>query len=353
MVRKVMVGDVAIGGDAKISIQSMSNIDTRNAKAVIQQIRELAIEGCDIVRVAVPDMESALAFGEIKKHTATPLVADIHFDYRLAIEAIKQGADKIRINPGNIGSRDELEKVVKAAKERKIPIRVGVNGGSLEKDIMKKYGGICPQAMVESANGSIAILENMNFEDIVVSLKASNPKLNFDTYMLMSKTCNYPLHIGVTEAGSVERGIIKSAVGIGALLLNGVGNTLRVSLTENPVKEVKAAKNILAACGIIDETIDVISCPTCGRTRVALESMVKEIENALVPVAREREDLKKPPIKIAVMGCEVNGPGEAKEADIGVACGNGKGVIFKKGKILKTVDEREIVKTLIHMVKSH
>ncbi len=353
MTRQVKVGDVLIGGGANISIQSMSNIDTRNVKEVLEQINRLKDAGCEIMRLAVPTMDAAEAFGEIKKKSKLPLVADIHFDYRLAIEAIKNGADKIRINPGNIGSIENVAAVVKAAKERNIPIRVGVNSGSLQNDILKREGCVNAKGLAESAMRSIKILEDLDFNDIVVSLKASDPKMNYEAYMLMSQMVDYPLHIGVTEAGTVERGKIKSAVGLGALLLAGVGDTMRVSLTGDPLNEIVAAKSILASAGLYEEPINLISCPTCGRTSVDLEGIISNIEKDLVSVSKYREDNGLRPLTVAVMGCEVNGPGEAKSADLGVACGKGKGLLFIKGKTVKTVEEHLISSSIIEMVKNY
>lgn len=353
MKSKVMVGDVQIGADAPISIQSMCNISTQNVDGVVKQIRELEEVGCQIIRLAVPDILSAKSFYDIKKKINIPLVADIHFDYRLAIEAMKNGADKIRINPGNIGDKENVKKVVKVAKDRGIPIRIGVNGGSLEKDLIEKYGKVCADAIVESAYRHINILEEMNFSDIVLSLKASDNVLNFESYMKINQMSSYPLHIGVTEAGTYEGGVIKSSVGIGSLLMMGIGNTMRVSLTSNPVDEIRVAKKILSAVGIRKEGIEVVSCPTCGRTGVELEKIAKGIEKRLETITVKREQLNLKPLTVAVMGCEVNGPGEAKNADLGVACGKGKGAIFAKGKIIKIVREEEIEKTLIDMVENY
>lgn len=353
MTRQVRVGNVLIGGGAPVVIQSMSNIDTKNVEAVLAQINELAESGCQIMRLAVPDMEAAKAFGRIKKRSPLPLVADIHFDYRLAVEAIKQGADKIRINPGNIGSVENVKAVVDAAKEAGIPIRVGVNSGSLQQDILEREGCVNAKGLVESALRSVKILEDLDFHDIVVSLKASDPRLNYEAYMEMSKQVDYPLHIGVTEAGTVERGKIKSAVGIGALLLAGVGDTLRVSLTGNPINEIVTAKSILASAGLYEMPIDLVSCPTCGRTRVDLDKITQEIEKDLVAVSKYREENGLRPLTVAVMGCEVNGPGEAKSADLGVACGVGKGLLFIKGETVKVVDEKDISDSIIEMVRNY
>ncbi len=353
MKKQVRVGDVFIGGDAPISIQSMSNIDTKNVKAVLKQIDELSDAGCQVVRLAVQDIEAAEAFGEIKKNSKLPLVADIHFDYRLAIVAIEKGADKIRINPGNIGDIDRIRVVANKAKERGIPIRVGVNSGSLESDILEREGEVTARGLVESALRNIEILEDCNFHDIVLSLKSSNPKVNYDAYMEISKLSNLPLHIGVTEAGSIEKGKIKSAVGIGALILAGVGDTMRVSLTGNPIEEIHVAKTILASAGLRREPINLVSCPTCGRTSVNLEKIILKIEKDIEKAGVERRNKGLKELDVAIMGCEVNGPGEAKSADLGVACGNGKGLLFIKGKTVKIVKEEEIGKNIINLVRNY
>jgi len=342
--RKVKVGNLYIGGDAPISVQSMTNTDTKDIKATVSQIHALEKERCDIIRVAVPDIDAALSIKEIKKNISIPLIADIHFDYRLAIKAIEMGADKIRINPSNIGSAERVRSVVSCAKERGIPIRVGVNAGSLEKSLLEKYGGITPEALVESAEKHIRILEDMDFNDIVVSIKSSNVPLMIAAYELMSEKSEYPLHIGVTEAGTLYRGTIKSAVGIGALLSKGIGDTIRVSLTADPIEEVRAGKEILKSLGLYRYGIEFISCPTCGRTRIDLYSVAEQVEKAL-------EGIEKP-IKIAVMGCEVNGPGEAREADIGIAGGDGCALLFKKGKIIRKISEDKIVEELINEIKN-
>lgn len=351
MSKKVIVGGVPIGGGAPISIQSMLNVETTDVEAAVRQIKELEAVGCDLVRLAVPHMEGAEAFGEIRRRVSLPLIADIHFDYRLAVRAIELGADKVRINPGNIGSRDRVEAIVAAAKERKIPIRIGVNAGSLEKDILEKYGGATAEGLVESALRNVALLEEMDFGDMVLSLKSSHVPMNHRAYLSIAEKTDYPLHIGVTEAGTPEWGKIKSAVGIGALLLSGVGDTLRVSLTGDPVEEVLVGRKILATVGLRKEAINFVSCPTCGRTGVDLESIAGKIEKELIPLGKQREMLGLPGITIAVMGCEVNGPGEAAGADAGVACGKGKGVLFAKGKSVKTVEEKDIIGELIKLVE--
>lgn len=348
MTKEVFCGNVKIGGGAPISIQSMTNVNTADIPAAKTQIQRLTEAGCQIVRLAVPDMEAARAFAELKKDADVPLVADIHFDYRLALEAIRRGADKIRINPGNIGDRDKVRQVADAAKAAGIPIRVGVNSGSLEKDILEKNGGPTAEGLAESALRNVEILEDMGFYDIVISLKSSNVKMNYDAYRLVASQTDHPLHIGVTEAGTLTRGKVKSAAGIGALLLSGIGDTMRVSLTADPVEEVIFAKELLQAVGLRESGIDLVSCPTCGRTRVDLQAIASEIEGGIAALESPK-DMK---LKIAVMGCAVNGPGEAKDADLGVACGDGKGVIFSKGEILKTVTEEEIAGELIRMVQN-
>ncbi|HWQ79199.1 MAG TPA: flavodoxin-dependent (E)-4-hydroxy-3-methylbut-2-enyl-diphosphate synthase [Anaerovoracaceae bacterium] len=347
MSRQVSCGGVLIGGGAPISIQSMTNTDTRNVAETVRQIESLAEAGCDIARCAIPDMEAADAFGEIKKRVKVPLVADVHFDYRLAVAAVKNGADKVRINPGNIGSRDRVKAVVDAAKERRIPIRIGVNSGSLEKDILEKYRGVTAEGLAESALRNIKLLEDMEFEDIVLSMKASGVRLNYEAHKLVVEKMDYPLHIGITEAGTVESGKAKSAVGIGALLLAGIGDTIRVSLTGDPVNEVIFAAEILKALDLRTSSIQFISCPTCGRCGVDLAKIAAEVETALRPVEADLKKQNLPSFSVALMGCEVNGPGEAKEADYGVACGKGKGLIFKHGEIVKTVQEEDIARELI------
>lgn len=345
--RQVLCGGVAIGGGAPITIQSMTNTDTRDIQATSNQIKALAEAGCEIVRVAVPDMQAAEAIKDIKKASPIPLVADIHFDYRLALLAIQNGADKIRINPGNIGSEERVRQVVSAAKERGLPIRIGVNGGSLEKHILAKYGGVTAKGLAESAAGHIQLLEMMDFHDIVVSIKSSDVVMNYQAHMLLAEQTGHPFHIGVTEAGTPARGKMKSAIGIGALLLAGIGDTVRVSLTGNPVHEMQTAQEILQTCGLrSNQGVHLISCPTCGRCRVNMEAIVNEIEqklNAVGPLTQE--------IRAAVMGCEVNGPGEAREADVGIAFGNGKAALFKKGEVIRTVAPEEAAGQLIGEIK--
>ncbi len=350
--KAVYIRDIQIGGGAPVSIQSMTNVDTRDTKALYDQIKRLADAGCEIVRVAVPDGEAAESFAQVRKKTDIPLVCDIHFDYRLALRSISAGADKIRINPGNIGDAENVRKVVEAAKKARIPIRIGVNSGSLEKDILARYGTVTADALCESAMRNVKLVEDMDFDDIVISLKSSNVKMTVDAYRKLSGMTSHPLHIGVTEAGTPEAGKIKSAVGIGALLLDGIGDTLRVSLTADPVEEVYAAKKILAACGLYEPPVEMVSCPTCGRTMVDLVSIAEMVERELGIVGKEREKAGKRPLKVAVMGCVVNGPGEAAEADFGVACGKGKGVIFMKGVPLKTVAEEDILPELVELARN-
>lgn len=322
LTRKVKVGNVYVGGDAKVSVQSMTNTDTRDAVKTLEQIKRLEEVGCDIVRCAVPDMEAAIALKEITAKSNLPIVADIHFDYKLALEAMKNGVAAIRINPGNIGSEDRIKKVVDEAKNRKIPIRIGVNSGSLEKDILEKYKTPTAEALVESALRHVKILEDLDFHDIVVSIKSADVVKMIAAYRLASEKMDYPLHLGVTEAGTIFRGTIKSSIGIGTLLSEGIGDTIRVSLTDDPVEEIKVGNEILKTFGYKSNSIQFISCPTCGRTQINLIKIAKEIEEKL-------SDCKKN-ITVAIMGCVVNGPGEAKEADIGIAGGNGVGLIFKK-----------------------
>ena len=337
--RKIKVGNIYIGGDSKIAVQSMTNTDTRDIEATVNQILRLEKAGCDIVRCAVPDMEAAEAIKEIVKRVNIPVVADIHFDYRLAIKAMENGISKLRINPGNIGSRDRVEKVVEIAKEKNIPIRIGVNAGSLEKGILEKYGRPCPEALVESALEHVKILESLDFYDIVISIKSSNVNEMIESYRLMSSKVDYPLHLGVTEAGTIFQATVKSSVGIGSVLSEGIGDTLRVSITGDVEEEVKVGREILKSLGYIDDGIKFVSCPTCGRTEINLIDIANEVEEKLSSVNKN--------IKVAVMGCVVNGPGEAKEADIGIAGGKGCGIIFKKGQIIKKVKEEELVSELM------
>lgn len=345
-----MCGDVAIGGDAPVSIQSMTNTDTRDAYATGEQIKRLADAGCQIIRCAVPDMEAARAFEAIKKVSPIPVVADIHFDYRLAIAAMENGADKIRINPGNIGSEEKVAAVLSKAKECKIPIRIGVNSGSLEKDILAKYGGVTAEGLCESALKAVEYAESFGFEDIVVSLKSSDVQMNHRAHKLFSSRSNRPLHIGLTESGVGSMAELKSSAALGALLLEGIGNTMRISLTGDPMREVVLAKNLLSATGIRKEGIDFVSCPTCGRTRVDLPSIASKIEEELKPLSQELA-AEGHFLRVAVMGCEVNGPGEAKHADYGVACGKGVGLLMEHGNPLHTVPEEQIIPELIKLIR--
>ena len=341
--KQIMVGGVPVGGGAPVSIQSMLNTRTTDVEGSLRQIRALAAAGCEIARLAVPDMQAAEAFGEICKASPLPLVADIHFDYRLAIRAAENGAAKIRINPGNIGGEDRVKAVVEACGARHIPIRIGVNGGSLEPRLLEKYGRPTPEALVESAFGHIALLEKYNFHDICVSMKSSSVPLMIEAYRLFSERSDYPLHVGVTETGTERMGTIKSAMGIGALLCQGIGDTMRVSLTADPVREVLAAKDILKAAGLRKDGVNIIACPTCGRTRIDLIGLANQVEQALA-------DCKKP-LTVAVMGCVVNGPGEAREADIGIAGGDGCGILFVKGKQLKKLPYDELLPALLDYIE--
>lgn len=344
MSRQIHVGNVAVGGGAPVSIQSMTNTPTHDVAATLDQIRALASAGCEIVRVAVPDERAALAIGALKADSPVPLVADIHFDYRLALIAAEQGIDKIRINPGNIGSEDRVEAVAKACMERSIPIRIGVNGGSLEKDLLEKYGGPTPEALVESALGHVSLLERYGFEDICISLKTSSVPTTMRAYRLMAERYDYPLHLGVTEAGTPEMGILKSAAGIGGLLALGIGDTIRVTLTADPVEEIAAAKKILKSIGLRQDGPNLISCPTCGRTQIDLIPMARRVEDLLKKIDK--------PITVAVMGCIVNGPGEARHADVGIAGGKGEGVLFKHGEIVAKVPENRLVEELMKLIDS-
>ena len=336
--RQIHIGNVAIGGGAPISVQSMCNTKTTDTAATVAQIKALQNAGCDIVRVAVPDMEAAKNLGNIIKEINIPLVADIHFDYKLALEAIKQGISALRLNPGNIGGEEKVRAVVKAAKEAHIPIRIGVNAGSLDKKILAKYGEVTPEALVESAMQHVKILEDLDFYDMKISLKAHDVPLTLAAYRLMSKTVDYPLHLGITEAGTVNTGIIKSAVGIGALLSEGIGDTFRISLTGDPVVEVKVANEILKSLGLKEYGPTLVACPTCGRTSIDLPAIAARVEKKLEGI--------KDPIDVAVMGCVVNGPGEARGADVGIAGGNGEGLIFRKGEIIRKVPEENLVEEL-------
>lgn len=337
--RKIRVGDLYIGGDAPLTVQSMTNTDTRDAAATAAQIKKLEDAGCDIIRVAVPDNEAAQALKEIKKAIKIPLVADIHFDYRLALASMENGADKIRLNPGNIGGSDRVKKVVDMAKSRSIPIRIGVNSGSLEKHILEKYGGVTAEGMVESALGHARILEDCGYGEIAISLKSSSVLMTIDAYRLMSQKTDYPLHIGVTEAGTLFAGTVKSAAGLGCLLAEGIGDTLRVSLTGDPAEEVRVGIELLKALGIRKSGVEFVSCPTCGRTRIDLIKVANEVEQKLSKCDKH--------IRVAVMGCAVNGPGEAREADIGIAGGDGVALLFKKGEIVRKIPQDRIVEELL------
>lgn len=341
--KTVDIGGVKIGGNNPVAIQSMCNTDTRDVKATVNQILRLEEAGCEIIRVAVPDKEAAAAVADIKKAIHIPLVVDIHFDYRLALECMKNGADKVRINPGNIGGTDRVKKVVETAKERSVPIRIGVNGGSLEKELIEKYGGPTADALVESAMRHVKILENEDFDNTVVSIKISNVPVMIEAYRKFSEISDLPLHIGVTEAGTLRSGIIKSAIGIGSLLSGGIGDTMRVSLTADPVEEIYAAYDIQRILGLRKKGVQLVSCPTCGRTRINLIEIANEVEKRLANVDKD--------ITVAVMGCAVNGPGEAREADIGIAGGCGEGLIFRKGKIIKKAPENKIIDELMNEIE--
>lgn len=339
MTKQIFIGGVPIGGNAPVAIQSMCNTKTEDVGATVDQILRLEDAGCEIIRVAVPTMAAAKAIGAIKSQIHIPLVADIHFDYQLALECAAQGIDKIRINPGNIGGEDRVKAVVDACKAGNIPIRIGVNGGSLEKDLLKKYGGVCAEALVESAMGHVALLNQFDFDDICISVKCSSVPLTMAAYRLLSERCHYPLHLGVTEAGTPSMGMVKSAMGIGGLLCMGIGDTLRVTLTADPVEEIYAAKKILRAAGLRQDGPNLIACPTCGRTNIDLIPMAEEVERRLL-------DCNKP-ITVAVMGCAVNGPGEASAADVGIAGGVGEGLLFRKGQILRKVPQEQLVDALM------
>jgi len=343
--RRIMVGDVAVGGGAPVSVQSMAKTDTRDAAATAAQLRRLEETGCEIVRLAVPDLEAASALTEIKKQTRIPIVADIHFDYRLALEALKAGVDGLRINPGNIGAEERIRKVVREARARNVPIRIGVNSGSLEKTILRKYGTATAEAMAESAWSHIRILEDMNFDLIKVSLKASDVARTVEAYRLLARKVDYPFHSGITEAGSLLRGAVRSSVGLGVLLTEGLADTIRVSLTASPEDEVEVGYLILQSLGLRFRGLNIVSCPTCGRLEVDLPRIVREVERRLMSV--------KEPLTIALMGCMVNGPGEAREADIGLACGRGSAVVFKRGKSLRRLMEKEIIPEFVKEVRRH
>lgn len=337
--RTVRIGDVAIGGDNPIRIQSMCNTKTENVEATVAQIRALAAAGCEIIRVAVPNEAAALALKDIRRQIKLPLVADIHFDYRLALAAMENGADKIRINPGNIGEDWKLREVVNAAKERNIPIRVGVNSGSLEKEILKKYGGVTAEGIVESALEKVGRIEELDYENLVISIKSSDVLMCIKAHELLADKTDYPLHIGITEAGTLHRGTVKSAVGLGVILYEGIGDTIRVSLTGDPLEEIKAAREILKSLGLRKGGVEVVSCPTCGRTEIDLIGLANQVEG----LVERYSDLD---VRVAVMGCVVNGPGEAREADFGVAGGKGAGVLIRKGEVIRTMPESELLPAL-------
>lgn len=343
--RRVQIGNVTVGGGAPIVIQSMTNTKTEDVAATVAQIKELTAAGCEIIRCAVPTVEAAKALSEIKKQISIPLVADIHFDYRLAIAAIENGADKIRINPGNIGSMERVAAVAEAAKKYQVPIRVGVNSGSLERYLVEKYGGVTAEGLVESALDKVAMLEQFDFHDIVISIKSSDVLMCVRAHQLIAERVDYPLHVGITEAGTLRSGNIKSALGLGMILSKGIGDTIRVSLTAPPVEEIVTAKLILRTLGLRKTGIEVVSCPTCGRTRIDLIGLAEQVE-----MLAAGYDL---PIKVAVMGCAVNGPGEAKEADIGIAGGNGEGLVFRKGEIIRKVPEEELLSALKKEIETY
>ncbi|MHB1420192.1 MAG: flavodoxin-dependent (E)-4-hydroxy-3-methylbut-2-enyl-diphosphate synthase [Bacillota bacterium] len=338
----VKVGDVTVGGDAPVTVQSMTNTDTRDISATVRQIDDLTAAGCELIRVAVVDEEAAIALQEIKRRITVPLIADIHFDYRLALKAIAAGVDGLRLNPGNIGHAGKVKQVVAAAADHNVPIRIGVNAGSLEKRMLEKYGGVTPEALVESALDHVRILEELDYRQIKISLKATHVPLMIEAYRLLSRQVSYPLHLGVTEAGTVLRGSIKSAIGIGLLLAEGIGDTIRVSLTSDPLQEVKAAYEILRALDLRQHGVELISCPTCGRCEIDLVNIAQDVEARLEKLSR--------PLKVAVMGCVVNGPGEARQADVGIAGGKGVGLVFKKGKIVRKVQEDKLVEALMEEI---
>ena len=341
--RTIAIGQVTIGGENPVAVQSMTNTKTENIPATVDQIHRLTDRGCEIIRCAVPTLEAAQALKEIRKQIAIPLVADIHFDYRLALAALESGVDALRLNPGNIGGRDRVEKVVEAARQRQVPIRIGVNAGSLPKDLLEKYGHPTAEALVEAAWRHIHILEEMDYNNIVISLKAHDVPLTLAAYRLMARECDYPLHVGITEAGTIRSGLIKSAVGIGTLLAEGIGDTIRVSLTGDPLAELDAGFEILKSLGLRQHGPTLVSCPTCGRTCWSLEKVAKEVEARLAEIPE--------PITVAVMGCVVNGPGEAREADVGIAGGKGEGLLFRKGQILRKVPEARLVEELFEEIQ--
>ncbi len=341
--KEIKIGTVTIGGNHPIAIQSMTNTKTRDIESTVRQINELAKIGADIVRMTISNIDDALAISKIKERTSIPLVADIHFDYRLAIEAVNQGIDKIRINPGNIGSHENVKAVVEACKKRNVPIRIGINSGSLEKDLYQKYGGVTPEALLESMKRHVELIESYDYHNLVLSIKATDINTTIKTNQLLNQYFDYPIHIGLTEAGTINSGIVRSSYTLGTLLNDGIGNTIRVSLTGDPLNEISVAKNILAMFNLYQKPT-LISCPTCGRTNYNMELVVNEIEKFLETVNK--------PIKVAIMGCAVNGPGEAKDADIGIAGGNGEALLFKKGEIIRKIPENDLVSELIKEIKS-
>src|SRR5581483_1683174 len=343
--RQITIGNIKVGGGAPITVQSMTKTDTRDIPATVAQIKELEKAGCDIIRLAVPDMESAKSLGIIKRQVNIPIVSDIHFDYRLALEAINQGVDALRINPGNIGSKPRIKAVVDAAKGRRIPIRIGVNSGSLEKEILRQYGSPTAEALAESAFKHVRILEDLDFRDIKISVKSTDVMTMIGAYRIIAEKTDYPLHLGVTEAGTIKMGTIKSAIGIGTLLAEGIGDTIRVSLTGDPVQEVYAGIDILRSLGIRKNGVEIISCPGCGRLEIDLMRLVDDVEE------RVRKFHFDKPLKVAILGCVVNGPGEATEADLGIAGGRGKGMLYREGKLIKSVKEEEIVDALIEEIE--
>ncbi len=343
MTKQIHVGTVPVGGGAPVAIQSMCNTDTADVEATVEQIHRLEQAGCEIVRVAVPDLAAARAVGRIRSRIGIPLVADIHFDYKLALQCVDSGIDKIRINPGNIGGEDRVKAVADACRNNGIPIRIGVNGGSLEKPLLRKYGGVTAEALAESAWGHIRLLEKFDFEDICISVKCSSVPVTMAAYRLLHEQCDYPLHLGVTEAGTPKQGVIKSAMGIGGLLCMGIGDTLRVTLTADPVEEIAVAKDILKAAGLRQEGVNLIACPTCGRTKIDLIPMAGEVERRLAGCRKN--------ITVAVMGCVVNGPGEAAAADVGIAGGNGEGLVFRKGEVLRKVPQEQLVDALMEEIE--
>ncbi len=343
LTRSINIGGVQIGGGAPVVVQSMTKTSTQDVAATVRQIDRLAEAGCELVRLAVPDVEAANALQKIKSRVAVPLIADIHFDHRLALAAIDKGIDGLRLNPGTIGGKKGIEEIVAAARPRAIPIRIGVNAGSLERKILKKYGHPSPEAMVESALNHVKILEDLDFHHIKISLKSSNALQTVSAYRLLSRKVDYPLHVGVTEAGTLTAGTVKNSLGIGLLLSEGIGDTIRVSLTHDPVEEVKVAYEILRALDLRHRGIEIISCPTCGRCEIDLVGLAEEVENALSHITT--------PLTVAIMGCVVNGPGEAREADVGIAGGRGQGTLFKKGKVIKKVPEPDLAKELVQEVK--